>query len=73
MVTRLAQKYKITCDRCGKEHVREEGVMDDAVFCNITISNDIRRVAIADLCEDCYKEFEEFVENFFDEVNKHDE
>jgi len=73
MVTRLAQKYKITCDRCGKEHVREEGVMVDAVFCNITISNDIRRVAIADLCEDCYKEFEEFVENFFDEVNKHDE
>lgn len=73
MVTRLAQKYKITCERCGKEHVREEGVMDDAVFRHITISNEIEFLARADLCGECYEELCVFVENFFDEVNKHDE
>ena len=70
MLTRLAQKYKITCDRCGKEHVREEGVMDDVDFHYVTISNENGRIGACDLCEDCYKEICEFVENFFDEVNK---
>jgi hypothetical protein len=69
MLTRLAQKYKIACDRCGKEHIREEGVMDDAVFRHITISNEIKYLAKADVCAECYEELCVFVENFFDEVN----
>lgn len=72
MVTRLAQKYKITCDRCGKEHVREEGVIDDAVFRHIAISDEVKYVVNADLCGECYEELFEYMENFFDEVNKHD-
>ncbi len=72
MVTRLTQKYKITCARCGKEHVREEGVMDDAVFHHIEISDEVKFFERADLCGECYEELCVFFENFFDEVNKHD-
>jgi hypothetical protein len=73
METRLAQKYKITCDRCGKECIREEGVMDDTKFRYISINDDVKFFERADLCGECYEEFCEFVENFFDEVNKENE
>lgn len=69
MLTKMTQKYKITCDRCGKECIREEGVMDDTVFRHISISNEVSFLARADLCGECYEELCEFVENFFDEVN----
>lgn len=72
MLKRLAQKYKIECDRCGKEHVREEGVMDGATFRHIAISDEVKYVVNADLCGECYEEFCVYTENFFDEVNKHD-
>jgi NMD protein affecting ribosome stability and mRNA decay len=72
MIDRLTQKYRIVCDRCGKEHIREEGVMDDAVFHHVTIGDQVKHIVSVELCSACYDELCEYMENFFDEVNKHD-
>lgn len=74
MVTRLTQKYKITCDRCGKEVFREEhdsftGV-DPGGFHEVSFTDENKYLAKGDVCGECYQEFCELSENFFDEVNR---
>jgi hypothetical protein len=80
MIIRLTQKYKITCDRCGKEEYADEhgygGVKGtDAVevreisFCRNCLH---KPIAIGNVCKECYKDFCELAENFFDDANKGD-
>lgn len=68
MIERLNPEYCFTCDRCGAvEFGNEEKVI---YAYPINFSNDARAVNMGVVCRNCYTDFCEIAENFFDEVNK---
>ena len=81
MVVQLSPRYKFVCDRCGKE----EYFMNDKVFKLDEVSkfdilfeaskNDYQaneRIR-GQVCYNCYSDFYEIANNFFNEVNKESE
>ena len=64
-------RYKFTCDRCGKEQIVEgeyNRPLHDVSFLGALLFK--RQELKGEVCDDCYKDFLELAENFFDEVNK---
>jgi hypothetical protein len=70
MIEQLTPAYRFVCDRCGKEQFSKEGVL--LIMYPITFSDDCGKVKSGDVCRDCYKDFCDLAENFFDEVNKNE-
>lgn len=70
MVTRLTQKYKITCDRCGKTEICDEFSNTNMGYNIVQFGTELRTVAKGEVCDDCYEDFLEIAKNFFDEVNR---
>lgn len=69
MITRLSAKYEVVCDRCGKSEICDDYQMLVMGYEEIKVSDMNRVVKSGSVCKECYKEFVEFTENFFDEVN----
>ena len=76
MFKRLTQYYEFTCDRCGKKETCSESERSQMglrpVEFRVVLENR-DKVTKGDVCDECYKEFCEIAENFFDEVNKENE
>jgi hypothetical protein len=68
MIEQLAPVYRFVCDRCGKEQFFNGENYTPGYI--IKFSNGIRIVKNGRVCSDCYLDFCELAENFFDEVNK---
>ena len=71
MITRLTQRYKVTCDRCGKEEFCDETNPTNLRLAEF--NNTISKIASGNVCENCYKDFCEIADNFFNDVNLEDE
>ena len=74
MIEVLTRRFRIVCDRCGKEwnadETRKSGLFDIS-FKEEKIElvyGDTK--ARGDVCQECYKDFCEIAENFFDDVNR---
>ena len=64
----------LICDRCGKEEFLDD-VWLDAPKIEFVSKESVYKCATrkrGEVCADCYKDFLELAENFFDEVNKND-
>lgn len=73
MVTRLTQKYEVSCDRCGKTEFCDEFSHSNMGYNTVQFSTELRIISKGDVCDDCYKDFLEIAENFFDKVNRENE
>lgn len=78
MVTTTNKQYKIVCERCGKKEYADDKPENhlkplDMGYHEISFGDEVRTVAKGGVCRECYKEFRELAENFFDEVNKENE
>ena len=69
MLERLTPDYRFTCDRCGKvqESIGKPYLLESYP---VSFHNGILMRIQGDVCKECYEEFLEFANNFFDEVNK---
>lgn len=73
MVVKLTPEYKFVCDRCGHEiYPGEDGLLMETTH-EAKFFTDVRQVASGSVCHKCFSDFRELAENFFDEVNKHEE
>ena len=74
MYERLTQKYRVVCDRCGKEWHADEtqssGLSSVAFVEEEAVLVYGKAKAKGGVCEECYNDFCEIAENFFDEVNR---
>ena len=65
--------YRFTCDRCGKEFATraEHDLKAHRVEfgCQQGFENS-RAVKCGQVCEECFKDFCELAESFFDDLNK---
>lgn len=65
--------YRIVCDRCGKEQHRKEyesvKIRSISFTCH-DITLRARHIKEGDVCEECFKDFCELAESFFDDLNK---
>lgn len=68
MIEQLTPSYRFVCDRCGTEQFGNEN--NELGAYPISFSNNFRVVRIGVVCHNCYTDFCEIAENFFDEVNK---
>lgn len=78
MVTILTKQYKIVCERCGKteysdDHPESRLTPLSMGYNEVAFKDPQRTVANGGVCNECYKEFCEIAENFFDDVNKENE
>ena len=73
MHKRLTQKYEVSCDRCEKTEFCDELSQPNMDYNMVKFGTDVRVVAEGDVCDDCYKDFLEIAENFFDKVNRENE
>lgn len=72
MIVKLTPDYKFVCDRCGKEKYPDENHEIVAPH-EVRFVEDcfIRQKSIdGQVCQNCFDEFWELANNFFDEVNK---
>lgn len=70
MITRLTQRYKVTCDRCGRETYCDETrptIIHEVVFGEHSLNLPYRS---GHACDECYKDFCEIAELFFNESNR---
>lgn len=75
MIERLTARYRIVCDRCGKEWEEYETAYSTGLFPVAFVNEDINlgyrgKIADGDVCKECYQDFIDIANNFFDEVNK---
>lgn len=74
MYERLTQKYRVMCDRCGKEWHADEK-QKSGLF-DISFKEEKIELVYGDtkarggVCQECYNDFCEIAENFFDEANR---
>lgn len=76
MITPINRQYKITCERCGKtEYADADHDLKPLAmgYKRVSFADEVRTLKKGDVCNECYKEFCELAENFFDEVNKENE
>lgn len=66
MIEQLTPSYKFTCDRCGKAILADEIEYNEVKFVYSVFSN----AKTGQVCKDCYNDFKELADNFFDEANK---
>lgn len=68
MIERITPSFRFTCDRCGKEQT----YTDKKQFPTYHVSFGARlsQVKYGEICPNCYKDFCELAESFFDELNK---
>ena len=67
----VKQEFTYYCDRCGRE-------FSDYTLCNGNKLLPLKEVWVhlgfkkfnGEICEECSQELEEYLDNFFDEVNK---
>lgn len=75
MIKQLEPKYCVICDRCGKEryyYKLKDGAEEVVTFsCNSSVLGNIEKSG--QVCMDCFKDFWQIAENFFDEANKRQE
>jgi hypothetical protein len=73
MIVELSPKYKFVCERCGKEKFPdgEHGISGiyEVAFEDRSMLRE-RDIKKGSICEECFAEFCELANNFFDEVNK---
>lgn len=67
MIERLLPSYRFICDRCGKICDGEEG---EIKAYPVNFWNGSRSRREGEICSDCYNDFCDLADNFFDEVNK---
>ena len=74
MKVQLTPRWKFVCDRCGKETYLNEGDyiadLHEVVFGEFHPLRITKNSRSGDVCEDCFNDFLEIANNFFDEVNK---
>lgn len=75
MLERLTQRYRVVCDRCGKEWQADEMQQSSGLFPVLFAEEDAALIggkvmARGGVCEECYNDFCEIAEIFFDEVNR---
>lgn len=73
MIVKLTPDYKFVCDRCGKEEYPDENGEITALHeVSFVKQRFIQRDKIKEgqVCQNCFDEFWELANNFFDEVNK---
>lgn len=61
------------CDRCGKEFLSCEDYNDKSQFVSFThgkYAQNAETFKYGLVCEECYKDFCELAESFFDDLNK---
>lgn len=73
MIVKLTPSMKFVCDRCGKEeYPNEDGYIEaphEVRFVEDRL--DVRnKFKAGQVCQNCFDEFWEIANNFFDEVNK---
>lgn len=73
MFVKLTPDCKFVCDRCGKEAYSDESghIMEWVHAVKFCTANG--EAASGEVCHKCFSDFRELAENFFDEVNKHEE
>ena len=74
MYERITQRFRVVCDRCGKEWQADEKQKSGLLGVSF-VKEDISLIygdakAKGGVCEECYADFCEIAENFFDEVNR---
>lgn len=67
MIEQLTPSYRFICDRCGKI---QDGEKEEITVYPVNFGNGFRSRRNGEICSDCYNDFCELAENFFDEVNK---
>jgi hypothetical protein len=75
MIEVLTRRFRVVCDRCGKEWQADETQTSSGLFPVVFAEEDAaliygKRMARGGVCEECYNDFREIAENFFDEVNR---
>jgi hypothetical protein len=73
MIVKLSAVYKFVCDRCGKEMFPDEnGCIEGVCEVTFTARGQIKDIDIkkGQICEECFAEFCEIANNFFDDVNR---
>ena len=71
MIKQLTPKYLFICDRCGREEYKEDDVPEFQVdFVERSSVFELPTRTKGEVCYNCYKDFCEIAENFFNEVNK---
>ena len=74
MRVQLTPRWKFVCDRCGKElYPSEDGYISnihEVAFIEMNPRNRTFNNPSKEVCEDCFNDFLELANNFFDEVNK---
>jgi hypothetical protein len=78
MIVAITPKFKFVCDRCGKEIFSDEyGYIEPGRIYSIAVaacdyfSDSLPKEKI-EVCRECCEDFEEFMKNFRDAVNKED-
>jgi hypothetical protein len=73
----LSPRWKFVCDRCGKEIFPNEDncinmdEMNEIAFLDSTDMRVIsKKINQGEICKECYNDFVELANNFFDDVNK---
>ena len=73
MIVRLSPEYKFVCERCGKEIFSDENGCIEGV-CGVSFKEQDyikdRDIKKGQICEECFAEFCEIANNFFDDVNR---
>ncbi len=70
MIIRITQKYMMICDRCGKAKSTDEHEITDEFHEIVFTDGGFEPIAKGLACSECYKDFCELAENFFDDVNR---
>lgn len=68
MIEQLTPSFRFICDRCGKKYDGKNGEMPTRFFISFSCSSFPNEHG--EVCEECYKDFCELAESFFDDLNK---
>lgn len=78
MVITTTKQFKVVCERCGKTEYADDkpenyNKLLAMGYVEVKFSDTIKTVKQGGVCQECYEEFCELAQNFFDDVNKENE
>ena len=68
MIEQLTPSFRFTCDRCGKEQRYTYNKKFPTY--HVSFWSKLAQEQCGEVCPNCYKDFIELAESFFDELNK---
>ncbi len=76
MIRKLTPKYEVVCDRCGKSwqtdpngEIKPGVAFFNGLSCVEFAQNGLDAIK-GEVCDECFKDFCDLAELFFDDVNK---